>query len=125
MMTTVLIVEDDSHIRKFMAINLAARGYRVIEADGAKPGLRQLQEQKPDVVLLDIRMPGLSGLDMLKIMTEDLKIDIPVIIVTASHLNLVDSQFTGSQQVADVLIKPMEPRRLVQAIDSAVHGWHH
>jgi DNA-binding response OmpR family regulator len=121
-MTTVLIVEDDSHIRRFMAINLSARGYKVIEADGARPGLKQLQESNPDVVLLDIRMPGLSGLDMLKIMTEDLKIDVPVIIVTASHLNLVDSSFTGSEQVANVLIKPMEPRTLVQAIDAAVQG---
>lgn len=124
-MTTVLIIEDDSHIRKFMAVNLSMRGYRVIEADGAKRGLDRMVENRPDVILLDIRMPGLSGLDVLKIMSEDLKIDVPVIIVTASHLNLIDYNFAGSDKVADVLIKPLEPRTLVKAIDSAVQGRHH
>jgi DNA-binding response OmpR family regulator len=124
-MTTVLIIEDDTHIRKFMAINLSMRGYQVVEADGARRGLDQLRKSRPDVVLLDIRMPEISGLDMLKIMTEDLHIDVPVIIVTASHLNLIDDSFTGSQNVTDILIKPLEPRMLVQAIDSAVRGRRH
>jgi DNA-binding response OmpR family regulator len=124
-MTTVLIIEDDTHIRKFMAINLSTRGYNVIEADGARHGLEHLRRSKPDVVLLDIRMPEISGLDVLKIMTEDLKLNIPVIIVTASHLNLIEDNFTGSDNVTDVLIKPLEPRTLVKAIDSAVRGHRH
>jgi len=124
-MPTVLIIEDDTHIRKFMAINLSIRGYTVMEADGARRGLDYLRRSKPDVVLLDIRMPEISGLDMLKIMTEDLKLNVPVIIVTASHLNLIEDNFTGSDNVTDVLIKPLEPQTLVKAIDSAVRGRRH
>ncbi len=124
-MATVLIVEDDATIRKFLSINLSARGYNVVEADNARDGLARVRDSNPDLVLLDIRMPEMSGLDMLRIMNNDPQTArVPVVIVTASHLNLAGEK-TLAKNVVDVLIKPIPATQLVQAVSDAVSHVHH
>lgn len=124
-MATVLIVEDDATIRKFLSINLSARGYNVVEADNARDGLSRVRDSNPDLVLLDIRMPEMSGLDMLRIMNNDPQTArVPVVIVTASHLNLAGEK-TLAKNVVDVLIKPIPATQLVQAVSDAVSHVHH
>lgn len=124
-MATVLIVEDDATIRKFLSINLSARGYKVLEADNARDGLAQIQENRPDLVLLDIRMPEMSGLDMLHLMNNDPDTaKVPVVIVTASHLNLAGEK-SLAKNVVDVLIKPVPAMQLVKAVSDAVGHVRH
>jgi two-component system, cell cycle response regulator CpdR len=59
-MASLLIVEDEDNIRKFVATNLVARGFEVVEAGDAETGLDQLRTNPPDVLVLDIRLPGMS-----------------------------------------------------------------
>jgi two-component system phosphate regulon response regulator PhoB len=65
-MATVLIIEDDAEIRNVYGYALEQHGFAVLQADNAQSGLDMINQNQPDVVLLDMLMPGTSGLDMLK-----------------------------------------------------------
>jgi CheY-like chemotaxis protein len=121
-MTTVLIVEDDPNTRMFTSINLSTRGYSVVEARDGQEGVDKLRRDNPDVVLLDIRLPEVSGLEILDYMARDRWLArIPVIVMTASHLNLIDEVWENHQaMVTEVLIKPFRAERLLAAIADAV-----
>ncbi len=118
-MKTVLIVEDDTNIRQFVAVNLRARGYAVVQAGSAEEGLQQLHAHSPGALVLDIKLPGMSGWDMLVQIVADPKLpDLPVIIMTASPL----SDHTGEQpysNIADKLVKPVSVADLMLAIRKA------
>jgi DNA-binding response OmpR family regulator len=115
-MPTLLIVEDDRNIRQFVTVNLKARGYSVLQAENAEDGLQQLREHSPAALVLDIKLPGMSGWDMLKQIVTDPELpDIPVIILTASPL----SDHVGEQtytNIADTLIKPIGAADLILAV---------
>jgi DNA-binding NtrC family response regulator len=118
-MTTILIVEDEANIRKFVAVNLAARGYNVLEADNARDGLDRLRSQQPDLLILDVKMPGMSGLDLLDIMTEEQE-DIPVIVMTASEGAMEGVQASSYPHIVEVLRKPAGAPRLVEVVASTL-----
>jgi DNA-binding NtrC family response regulator len=120
-MTTVLIVEDEANIRKFAAVNLAARGYDILEADNARDGLERLRSEQPDLLILDVKMPGMSGLDLLDIMTEEQE-DIPVIVMTASEGAMESVQASSYPHIAEVLRKPTGAPQLVEVVASTLVG---
>ena len=64
--TSVLIVEDDAPVRRFLADNLTADGYEVLLAETVRDAVRQLEYKRPDVVLLDVGLPDGSGLEVLR-----------------------------------------------------------
>jgi twitching motility two-component system response regulator PilH len=115
-MTTLLVIEDDAHIRQFVAANLKIRGYEVIQAENAELGLQYLREQNPAGLLLDIKLPGMSGWDMLKQLSIDPDLPhIPVIVMTASPItNHADEQYYT--YIIDKLVKPISAVDLVQAV---------
>ncbi len=82
---TVLIVEDVDDISKILSLRLEMHGYSYILASNGSEGLARIREERPDLVLLDIRMPDFNGFDLLNAMFADDEIcDIPVIMCTAS-----------------------------------------
>jgi len=78
---TLLMVEDDPRIRAALGMALVDQGYRVIEADTGEQALRELRDVKPDVVLLDLMLPGIGGLTVCARIRE--QGDLPIIMVTA------------------------------------------
>ncbi len=111
----VLIV-DDNEIARDILCQLIARIKDiklVAQCVDALEAYNQLQENKIDVVLLDIEMPGMTGLEL----TRNLKDKAPVIIFTTSKREYAVEAF--ELNVADYIIKPVTPARLVQAIDKA------
>ncbi|MBN1122309.1 MAG: response regulator [Anaerolineae bacterium] len=120
-MTTVLIVEDEANIRKFVVVNLTARGYDVVEVDNARDGLERLRRDLPDLLLLDIKMPGMSGLELLEIISREQPISgIPVIVMTASE-GVADSVEESSYpQIVEVLVKPVSVHRLVEVVSETL-----
>ncbi len=82
----VLLVEDETTLRGIVARNLVARGYRVIEADCAREALARLNEDEPDLMVLDINLPDRSGWDVLREMRRQGK-NIPVVIASAVHVS--------------------------------------
>ena len=84
-MSTILIVEDNDKNMKLVRDVLQAKGYTTLEAGTAEDGLRLAAERKPDLVLMDIHLPGMSGVDALKCLRADPSTaPIPVAAVTAS-----------------------------------------
>jgi DNA-binding response OmpR family regulator len=118
-MPTVLVVEDDTNIRQFVAVNLKARGYMVVQAGSAEEGLHQLRVHSIAALVLDIKLPGMSGWDMLKQIVADPALpDLPVIIMTASPLSDHIAEQTYSN-IADKLVKPVSVADLMLAIRKA------
>ena len=85
----ILIVEDDPNSRKLLRDVLGAVGYRTREADNGEDGVRLASEMHPDVILMDIRLPGISGIEALKLLRGDARTRaIPVVAVTASVMQV-------------------------------------
>ncbi len=84
-MTRILVIEDELSIQKVIKANLAASGYSVSTACSGEQGLELMHADRPDMVLLDLLMPGISGWDVLETMKEYEELaQIPVIVITAS-----------------------------------------
>ena len=81
MVRTVLVVEDDEAIRLVLRTNLEDDGYRVIEVGTAEEGLVRIMDERVDVVLVDLRLPGIQGLDLVRSLRATSQV--PIIIVTA------------------------------------------
>lgn len=116
----ILIVEDEASIRKLAAVNLLARGYTVTAVESAEEGLALLREQSPALLLLDIKLPGMQGWDLLKAMADDPGIspDTPVIVMTAAAD--VGASARDYPNVVKVLIKPFNVDDLLQAVKDAL-----
>jgi len=83
-MTRVLVIDDEAPIRLLCRVNLEAEGMKVIEAADGPSGLDQAREHTPDVVLLDVMMPGLDGWRVAEQLLEDERTnEIPIIFLTA------------------------------------------
>jgi two-component system, OmpR family, alkaline phosphatase synthesis response regulator PhoP len=83
-MTKVLVIDDEAPIRLLCRVNLEAEQMEVIEAADGPSGLAQAREQSPDVILLDVMMPGLDGWKVAEHLLEDqLTSEIPIIFLTA------------------------------------------
>ena len=82
--TNVLVIDDEAPIRLLCKVNLEAEGMDVLEAADGPSGLEQAREQAPDVVLLDVMMPGLDGWQVAEALLQDDRTrDIPIIFLTA------------------------------------------
>ena len=84
-MPKILVIDDEQNIQKLVKVNLAARGYQVLAAADGEEGLKLAQLEHPDLILLDLMMPGISGWDVLTALKAGQKLqETPVIIITAS-----------------------------------------
>ncbi len=120
LMSTVLVVEDEANIRKFVTANLKARGYQVIEAPDAEEGLERLRKGSPTAMLLDIMLPGMDGWSLLSLIKDDpYLVNIPVIVMTA-YITDVDSKKAQYPNVVDVIFKPVSAPHLVSAVQRVV-----
>lgn len=120
-MSTVLVVEDEANVRKLVAVNLIRRGYTVIEATDGQQALECLHRATPELMVLDIKLPDLTGWDLLKKIATDpsIQLSFPVLTMTAS---IMDAHVDGIQypNVVEVLIKPFSVTNLVMAVERAL-----
>ncbi|MFI6070707.1 response regulator transcription factor [Actinoplanes sp. NPDC051343] len=119
-MSTVLLAEDDPDIRHLVSAKLLRSGFDVIEtADGAE-ALAAIRRRRPDLVLIDLRMPRLEGLEVLR----ELRADpgtarLPVIVLTARTRGL-DAQLGYAAGATDYIVKPFSPRELVRRVEDVL-----
>ena len=120
-MITVLVVEDEPNVRKLVVVNLISRGYTVLEAKNVLQALDHLNTATPDLMVLDIKLPEMSGWDLLTQIEADSNgtSKFPVLVMTAS---ISEAQVDHDQyaNVVDVLIKPFSTTRLMAAIERAL-----
>jgi DNA-binding response OmpR family regulator len=82
-MAKILIVEDDKFLRELIAKKLKNKGFDVVEAVDGEEGLKKIKEERPDLVLLDLILPGIDGFEVLARVKEDPNLaQIPVIILS-------------------------------------------
>ena len=83
----ILVVEDNDKNRKLVRDVLTAKGYRLAEAETGEDGVRLAREQGPDLVLMDIQLPGINGIEALRQLRADpATASIPIVAVTASAM---------------------------------------
>jgi PAS domain S-box-containing protein len=107
---TVLVIDDDPAVRNIMSRTLAKDGYRVIEAADGETGLALAATDRPDIITLDVLMPGMDGWTVLNQLKGDAALaDIPVIMLT-----IVDDKHMGfALGASEYLSKPIDRERLV------------
>lgn len=115
---TILIIDDEIQIRRLLEINLAANGYRVIEAENAKEGLLLAASVNPILIILDLGLPDMDGLEVLKKLRE--WYTAPIIILSVRNLeeDIVKALESGAN---DYLTKPFRNRELLARIHVATH----
>ena len=119
-MSTILIIEDDPNVRKFVTVNLARRGYRAIEAADGEEGLAQARAERPDLILLDLKLPGADGWATLETLRAESDLaSIPVIIITASAVK-EEERRARQLGAVDYLVKPISVRQLLAAVQAVL-----
>ncbi|HET7044635.1 MAG TPA: response regulator [Gaiellaceae bacterium] len=108
----VLIVDDDERLREFVRVNLEMEGYAVVEAQDADEGLTRVEEQAPDLILLDVMMPGVDGWEMLRRVQERHGVgSIPVIMFSGK----VDEADVAARGAQGFIGKPFDPQQLIES----------
>lgn len=115
----LLIVEDETSINKLLADLLSEEGYLPVQAYSGTEALLLLEAQQPDLILLDLMLPGLSGEELLQKIRTELNCDIPVLILSAKgdRRNKVNLLKTGAD---DYIEKPFEPDEVIARIQAAL-----
>lgn len=106
---TVLVVDDDRCTRNLLAIILEKSGYRIINAEDGLEALELFEQQFPDIIITDINMPRLNGIDLIKHIRSSEAADIPIIALTADIDMICEAQLAGADIVGR---KPMDVRRV-------------
>jgi two-component system phosphate regulon response regulator OmpR len=113
----VLIVEDDASVRNMVAEYLTEHGYAVAQADGGAAMRTEIERNLPDVVLLDVRMPGEDGLTLARYLRE--RYDVGIIMVTGAG-EVVDRVVGLEIGADDYVTKPFDPRELLARLKSVM-----
>jgi len=116
-MRRVLIVDDEPHIRTVLRSYLEADGFSVLEAVDGASALRLAREAHPDLLLLDVMLPGLDGLDVLRQLRQDS--DVYVILVTA-RTEEVDKLVGLGVGADDYITKPFSPREVAARVKAVL-----
>jgi DNA-binding response OmpR family regulator len=110
---TVLVVDDEPEIVRLVRDYLARSGFAVITADGGDAALREFRQRRPDLVILDLGLPGMDGLDVARLMRRDQ--EVPIIMLTARTEEA--DRVAGLELGADDYVsKPFSPRELVARV---------
>lgn len=116
----ILVVEDDPDIRELISFNLSNNGYKTHEAKNGELGIEKARESTPDLVLLDLMLPGIQGLDVCRIIKSDQNTkEIPIIMVSAlgQEEDVVKGLETGAD---DYITKPFGVKVLLARIEAVL-----
>ena len=119
---TVMIIEDEADAAEMFAEMMRVGGFRVLKMFSSEPAIPSIASEKPDVVILDVMMPDISGLEVLRFMRRDPELAaIPVIVVSAK--SMPSDIKTGIEAGASLyLTKPVGFLDLKQAVDRVLQG---
>lgn len=116
-MKTILVVEDEATVRQALARDLEAEGFRVLTASDGLEGLQKARSEKPDLILLDLLLPGMDGLSVCRVLRRET--DVPIIILTArgTEMDRIVGLETGAD---DYVVKPFGFGELLARIRAAL-----
>ena len=121
-MSLVLIIEDNEKNMKLARDILQAKGYKTVEAETGEEGVKLAKERKPDLVLMDIQLPGINGIEAFRqLRAEAATAKIPVVALTASVTPTDRSQITAAGFDA-FISKPISLKEFVETVKRLVEG---
>ena len=113
----MLVVEDDRYLAEATRVLLAREGYHALSVLGGEEAIERAREDRPDLILMDLFMPSMSGSEALRELRSDPRTrDIPVILTTG------DADAPRPDGVCAVLLKPVSRARLLAAVRGALDG---
>ena len=121
----VLVVEDEDDIRELIAYNLQREGYRVTQVESGEEAIASALEMEPQIILLDLMLPGLGGLDVcreLRARTETAEIPIVILSARGEESDVVTGLELGAD---DYMTKPFSPRELLARLRAVARRGHH
>ena len=116
----ILVVEDDLDIRELISFNLQNEGHQVFEAKDGEAGIDKAREKLPDLILLDLMLPGIQGLDVCRVIKSDQETkETPIIMVTAlgQEEDIVKGLETGAD---DYITKPFSIKVLIARVNAVL-----
>lgn len=115
-MSLILAVDDEPHILKLVAFSLRAQGFDVIEASEGPTAIELAKTERPDLILLDVMMPGMDGYEACRLLkSNDSTCDIPILMLSAK--SQAAEKTAGLEAGAlDYICKPFTPKELVAQV---------
>lgn len=118
----ILVIDDDDLVRSLVMHTLQHANYAVVTASTGTGGVTVYEEEKPDLVVLDIAMPGMSGIEVAskirEIETENKLAHVPIIVFTAYARSFMGSAGTDDLRISSYLTKPITPDKLLKHVNS-------
>ncbi|MDW8363986.1 MAG: sigma-54 dependent transcriptional regulator, partial [Myxococcales bacterium] len=119
---TILVVDDERNIRRTLRLVLEGAGFEVLEAESAEAALELLGQHDVDVVILDVRLPGKSGIEALaEIRSQPATARLPVLVISG-HATLAEAVHAVQQGATDFFEKPLDRDRVLVSVRNAVRA---
>lgn len=119
-MSTILLVEDDPDIRHLVSYKLSRGGFRVTEVNDGLNALQEARRDPPDLVILDVRMPRMSGLEVCReLRAAPGTAGVPIIMLTA-RARPQDLEQAYAAGATDYVVKPFSPRALLERVENTL-----
>lgn len=112
----ILVIEDEPHIIKLVTFILESNGYEVLQAFVGREGIETARKEKPDMIVLDIMMPGMDGFEVAKVLTKDPKTNSIPILMLSSKAQFEDKMTGIDSGALDYITKPFEKEELLQKV---------
>jgi two-component system, OmpR family, phosphate regulon response regulator PhoB len=116
--TVVLVADDDDDIRDLVAFKLEQAGFEVVAVEDGNTALEQARDRKPTLAVLDVSMPGLSGIDVCRMLRADPATAGILIIMLTARVQGPDVEGGFSAGADDYVTKPFSPRELISRVQS-------
>jgi CheY-like chemotaxis protein len=118
---TILIVDDEPVNRQLLTTVLRARSHELLEAASGEEGLRLARERRPDLIILDLYLPGMHGTEFMKTLRADpTTSQIKVVLYTATRTDAAMRGFMELARIEHVIEKPSEPEAILRMVDRAL-----
>ena len=112
----ILVIEDDERVRDVLASLLEREGYVPCMVDNAEAGLRLIEQHPPDLILLDLHLPGMDGLSFCRrIKQDETTSDIPVVMMTSSYIDIYDVNNPGGPEA--FVVRPFVREVLANVVE--------
>lgn len=121
-MAKILVVDDEAEMRKFMEVVLSSAGHQIVVAVDGEDGLAKATGEMPDLVLMDVNMPKMTGYEATrKLKANPATKDLPVLAVTA-HNRPADLEEAHEAGCEGTVAKPLDPVRLLSRVKEVLGG---
>jgi CheY-like chemotaxis protein len=121
-LASILVVDDEPFNRLLLATVLRPLGHDVLEAADGDAGLKMVVDRVPDLVVVDLAMPGMGGAGFLKTLRRELRCDVPVVLYTATRPDAPMRDFVELFSISAILEKPSEPADIARVVKAALGG---